>query len=74
MENEERIEKLREGLDNNFCTDIVCEMHDGVPMTDEENEAMEEGMDPCVFVVRINTEMQWVAPFATREEHANQSG
>jgi hypothetical protein len=56
---------LQEGINNNYCTNIVCEIHDGVPLTQEEEDASEEGLDPCVFVVRINTEMQRVAPFAT---------
>ena len=72
MTQEDRIDKLRKwlrvGIENNFCTDIVCMMHDGVPMSEAEDEAMEEGLDPCVFVVRINTEMELVSPFATEEK------
>lgn len=72
MTQEDRIDKLRKwlrvGIENNFCTDIVCMMHDGVPMSEAEDEAMEEGLDPCVFVVRINDEMAVGAPFATEEK------
>lgn len=72
MTQEDRIDKLREwlrvGIENNFCTPTVCQTHDGVPMTEEEDEAWEEGLDPCVFVVRINTEMELVSPFATEEK------
>jgi hypothetical protein len=72
MTREARIDKLREWLDvgiaNNFCTNLVCMMHDGVPMSDTEVEAEEEGLDPCVFVVRINNEMATVAPFALQDQ------
>jgi hypothetical protein len=57
-------EWLRIGRDLNYCTNIVCEIHDGVPLTQEEEDAFEEGEDPCVFVVRINTDRLDVHPFS----------
>lgn len=54
---------LRAGIENNYCTNIVCETHDSVPRTDEEENEFEEGGDPCCFVVRINTELSTLAPF-----------
>lgn len=46
---------LQIGIDSGWCSEVVCDTHDGVPMTDEEMEEWEEGYDPCIFVVRIWT-------------------
>lgn len=48
---------LQVGIDNNFCTPPVCDTHDGAPRTEEEENEFEEGGDPCITVVRINTEL-----------------
>ena len=37
-----------------FCSRVVCDMHEGIPYTDAEYGAMEEGDHPCVFAVRIH--------------------
>ena len=64
-------EWLRIGLENNFCTEIACQTHDVVGYTTEEETEFEEGGDPCVFIVRINTEMSSEYPFGPKpEEHA----
>ena len=54
---------IKVGLDNNFCTKPFCETHDGVPLSDEEGAEMDDGGDPCINMVRINTEMQATPPF-----------
>lgn len=41
------------GIKRGYCTPPVCVMHDGIPMTDDEEAAVEEGMDPCVHAVRL---------------------
>ena len=40
-------------IKNNWCSDTVCSTHDSLPMTEEEEEAFDEGSDPCVHVVRL---------------------
>lgn len=46
---------LQIGIDSGWCSEVACDTHDIVPMTDEEMEEWEEGYDPCIFVVRIWT-------------------
>jgi hypothetical protein len=36
-----------------WCSDVVCDSHDGVPLTDEEAELWEDGLDPCIRVIRL---------------------
>jgi hypothetical protein len=44
---------LKIGIDNNWCGAPVCETHDGLPMTQEEEEEFYDGGDPCVHVIRL---------------------
>ena len=44
------------GVDKGWCTPTACDTHEGVPMTEEEMEAWEEGWDPCIHVVRLLAE------------------
>ena len=39
-----------------FISDVFCVMHDGIPFSEDEDEEMIEGFDPCVHVVRIHDE------------------
>lgn len=41
------------GVERGWCSQEVCFTHDGAPMSDEEEAAWEEGLDPCLFAVRI---------------------
>lgn len=41
------------GIQEGYCTDIVCDTHNGTEMTPEEEYEFEEGFDPCIPVVRI---------------------
>lgn len=43
---------LKLGYDLGFCGPDVCETHDGLPMTAEEETEFEEG-DPCINVIRL---------------------
>lgn len=40
------------GIAHGFCAPGVCAMHDGVPMTSDEEDEMEDGGDPCLPVLR----------------------
>ena len=42
------------GIEKGFCSKPVCGMHDGLPMSEEEEQALEEGSDPCVVMVRLS--------------------
>jgi hypothetical protein len=44
---------LELGIKSGFCTEVVCETHDGATMTSEERDEFEDGGDPCVPVVRL---------------------
>jgi hypothetical protein len=54
---------IRYGIDNGFCTEVVCQSHDGVPLTPEEEKLVEVGEDICIFLVRINNELISDYPF-----------
>jgi hypothetical protein len=45
-------EWLQVGIKAGFCSEPVCQTHDGVPMTPEESEEFETG-DPCIPIVRL---------------------
>jgi hypothetical protein len=46
-------EWIRYGLKKKWCSVPLCETHDGLPMTKEEQEAWDEGGDPCVHVIKL---------------------
>ena len=46
-------EWLQIGIDRGWCSEAVCETHDGAPMSVWEVEQFEEGWDPCIPVVRL---------------------
>lgn len=46
------------GLAHDFCGPVVCATHDCIPMTREEDEAFNEGFDPCVYVIRPYTDTE----------------
>lgn len=46
----------RLGVESGWCSEPVCDTHDGMPVTDEERERFEEGADPCVPAVRLYPE------------------
>lgn len=41
------------GKDMGWCSDIVCDTHEGLPMNDEEMEGWEFGNDECIPAIRI---------------------
>lgn len=44
---------LRYGIDRGWVSEPACDTHDGTPMTPEEELEWEDGLDPCVHVVRL---------------------
>ena len=41
------------GMEKGWIGPQLCAVHDGLPMTEEEEEYMDEGFDPCVPIYRI---------------------
>jgi hypothetical protein len=52
-------EWIEYGISNGFCSRVVCEIHDGAPITETEGELFDAGLDPCAFIVRLGTETSW---------------
>lgn len=46
-------EWLRYGFNKGWCGPAVCEMHDGVPMSEQEGQAFDAGYDPCIHIIRL---------------------
>jgi len=46
-------EWLDYGYQQNWCSQVVCEMHEGAPRTSTEDEALDAGEVPCVYIVRV---------------------
>jgi hypothetical protein len=44
------------GISKGWISDPFCDTHDAGYMTEEEEEAWENGEDPCMFVFRIYEE------------------
>lgn len=44
---------LRDGVKRGWCSEPVCEQHDGIPWTDQEAEDYWAGADLCVPCVRL---------------------
>jgi hypothetical protein len=45
-------EWVEEGISQGWVSPFVCEIHDGVPMSYEEEFAMQNGEEPCIWVMR----------------------
>ena len=46
-------EWLQHGVDRGWSSTMVCETHDGVPRTEEEQENLGSNGETCVHIVRI---------------------
>jgi hypothetical protein len=44
---------LEVGTKHKFCSEPVCNTHNGLPSTEEEDAMWEDGGDPCVPAVRL---------------------
>jgi hypothetical protein len=59
LEQENRMniqEWIAYGIEQRFCSAVVCATHDGLPWTQQEEDDFNAGVldDPCVYGVRIN--------------------
>ncbi len=46
-------EWLKVGRENKWISEPVCETHDGLPLTQTELDAWDEGDDPCIHALRL---------------------
>lgn len=46
-------EWVEEGYIRGWIGPPVCQTHDGIPLTPEEDSEFETGGDPCIHVVRL---------------------
>jgi hypothetical protein len=60
-------EWLQEGIALGFCGPTICYTHDGLPLTQEEDEQFEEG-DPCVHMLRLYEDRE--TKIAVEENHS----
>lgn len=44
---------ITKGIEKGWCSEVVCDTHDGVPMSVEETEEWQDGNDFCVPIVRL---------------------
>ena len=60
-------EWLQEGITLGFCGPTICYTHDGLPLTQEEDQQFEEG-DPCVHMLRLYEDRE--TKIAVEENHS----
>lgn len=41
------------GIQQGWCGAPVCYTHDGLPTTEAEDSEFDEGLDPCLHIVRL---------------------
>ena len=46
-------EWLNYGMDKKWVGPPVCYTHDGLPTTSDEDDAWNDGDDPCIHIVRL---------------------
>jgi hypothetical protein len=63
---EEFYDWLADGIAKGFCTDVVCGTHVGLPLSQQEELDWEEGMDACIYGVRILVDSELRAEQLTR--------
>lgn len=44
---------LQTGIDNKWIGPPVCSTHDGIPMSEQEENEWEQGNDPCHHILRL---------------------
>jgi hypothetical protein len=44
---------IQVGIDKKWCSEVVCEIHEGLPESEEELNAWDNGTDHCIWGVRV---------------------
>jgi hypothetical protein len=56
------------GIENKWCGPAVCHTHDWLPLTADEESAIDEGDEPCIHILRLYADEETAA--AVEENHA----
>ena len=59
---------LQQGLSSGFCGPAICYPHDGLPLTELEDEQFAEGGDPCIHILRLYEDLEIKS--AVEENHS----
>lgn len=46
------------GIGKGWCGPPVCNTHDGLPMSEQEDMEFGEGQDPCIHIVRMYEDIE----------------
>ena len=60
-------EWLQEGISSGFVGPTICYTHDGLPLSQQEDEEFEEG-DPCIHILRLYEDKE--TKVAVEENHS----
>lgn len=60
-------EWLKYGMERRWCGPVVCETHDGLPVSYAEEEEFWEN-DPCINILRLYTDAEHAT--AVEENHS----
>jgi hypothetical protein len=61
-------EWLQQGLTNGFCGPAICYPHDGLPLSEQEDNAYFAGDDPCIHIIRLYEDLE--TKKAVEESHS----
>lgn len=61
-------EWMQYGLTEGWCGPAICEIHDGMPTSIDEDFAFDRGEDPCIHVIRLYEDADTKA--AVEENHS----
>lgn len=53
MREKEFGEWLQEGINLGFVGPAICHTHDGLPLSEVEDQEFENGEDPCIHILRL---------------------
>jgi hypothetical protein len=61
-------EWLQRGLLSGFCGPAVCYPHDGLPLSEQEDQFYMDGDDPCIHIIRLYEDIE--TKKAVEENHS----
>lgn len=61
------IEWVQYGYHQGWCTVPICAQHDGLPITQEEDDALVDDLDLCIFISRMGDDL----PLEEIEDHTS---
>ena len=61
-------EWIKAGLREGFCGPPVCYTHDGLPMSNQEDDSWNDGDEPCLHIIRLYSDAEHKA--SIERDHA----